>query len=350
MKIAICKGFSNITFSKNNRSAGSADIEYFISQLGNKVDVDIISSRTKNTEIPNNLGFVETAEVNFDDYDLVCLFNFSINFFGGKENVGGIDLYRKLSKSSTNIAYIQTDARLPFQKLWPAIKGRDWASEYKESDFVIDQSRVTYITQGRDLDKVKSILTKDSMQEANKFIHYPIAETFLSNVVEFNPLLALINQRPYDLGFGGATRDSHKVKKVKQFYVNPEMNNYIFGGIDLGPEVTVNPKVSYQNMISTMSKCKGAVIVGDKHYEDNYFTLRMYEGIVAGCLTYIDKDFDTTQEFYDGKFPELYISKKEEIVHLNNKELISESNRYIIGKYNFEKSRDNLISLLESIK
>ena len=39
MKIAICKGFTNISFSKNNKSAASADIEYFINQLGNSIDI-----------------------------------------------------------------------------------------------------------------------------------------------------------------------------------------------------------------------------------------------------------------------------------------------------------------------
>jgi len=344
MKIAICKGFTNISFSNKNKSAASADVQYLVDQLGNSVTIDIVTGITSNTEIPVNLGLVSINDVDFDRYDLVLLFNFSINFFGGVENKEGISLYKSLSKSQTPIAYIQTDGKLGFQELWPQIYKREWAAKYKESDFYIDPERVTYVTQGYDLDKVGKALDKKNLQKYNKIIHYPIAETILANADK--DLAYEMFPRTYDLGFGGATRDSHKVKKVKHYFTDENFNNYIFGGINLG-EYHVHPKVSYQEVIPTMRNCKGTVIVGDKHYEDNYFTLRMYEGILANCLTYIDNDFDSQQKFYDGKFPELYISTPKQILHLDDTELKYEANNYILNRYNYKESQDKLIETLK---
>jgi hypothetical protein len=345
MKIAICKGFTNISFSKNNKSAASADIEYFINQLGNSIDIDIVSGKTSNTVIPNELGFVELKTVDFNQYNLIVLFNFNINFFGGAENESGIELYKALSRSDTKIAYIQTDCRLPFQKLWPLIQGKPWAEKYKESDFYIDENRITYITQGSDLEKVKTTLSKKNLYSFANMYHYPIAETILA---KYEIPSRLIDERIWDLGFGGATRDAHKVKKVKKYFTNPKFKNYVFGGIKLDG-VDVHPKVSYQEMISTMMSCKGTVIVGDKHYEDNYFTLRIYESILAGCLTYIDYDFDTKQKFYQGKYPELYIKSTDDIIHLNNIELAKDANDFILTSYNFKNSQEKLVSLLKFI-
>ena len=47
-----------------------------------------------------------------------------------------------------------------------------------------------------------------------------------------------------------------------------------------------------------MQKCKSTVVIGDEFYNNNFHTLRMYEGILAGCLVFIDRSFDRSNKFY----------------------------------------------------
>jgi hypothetical protein len=349
MKIAICKGGTNITFSSGNRSAANADIKYAVNQLSpREIDITMVTATTRNTYFPNILNVCEINKVDFNNYDLILLFNFSINFFGGAEDPNLLNLYRKLSKTKTKIAYVQTDGQLPFKQLWPSISKREWAKGYKESDFYIDPENVIYISQGRDIFKVrKEINKKEDNIKPYDIFYYPWAQTILATGLgEFRVDTKLFDKRPYDLIFGGATRNAHKRKKIEHFFTNPRHNNYLFGNLR-GLSVPVNKAVSYQRFIQTMMKGKGTVIVGDFHYENNYITLRMYESILAGCLTYIDKKLDNGF-FYKGKFPELHIDSSEDILPFDNttQELCLEAKSQILNDYDETTSRRELHDLL----
>jgi hypothetical protein len=356
MKVAVCKGGTNITFSKSNRSAACADILYALRQLDPKIiDTTIVTHKTRNTVIPKPLKFTEIEEVNFDDFDLVLLFNFSINFFGGVEDKNLLNLYRKMAKTLTPIVYIQTDGQLSFKQLWPAICNREWASEYKESEFFIEPSNVIYISQGQDLLKVRQeINKKDDNIRPSGILHYPWAQTILAGTTTAKYQKSInFADRPYDLAFGGATRNAHKLRKIKHYFMEPQHSNLIFGNIRNLPDkpnIEYTKAVSYQQFIPTMQKAKGTVIIGDKHYEDNYFTLRMYESIIAGCMTYIDVYLDTHHNFYQNKFDELYVSSPSHILEFNRyaEELSKESNLFILNNYDEVKSRDQLYESLKA--
>jgi len=351
MKIAICKGGTNITFSTGNRSAANADIKYAINQISpREMDITIVTAHTRNTYFPSILKSCEINKVDFNEFDLVLLFNFSINFFGGKEDPNLLNLYRKLAKTKTKIAYVQTDGQLPFKQLWPSIYKREWAKPYKEEEFFIDPNRVIYITQGRDLYKVRKELGKkfDNIRPYDIY-HYPWAQTILATGFgEFKYDYKSFDKRPYDLIFGGATRNAHKRKKIEHFYTNPRHTNFLFGNLR-GVNATINKAVSYQQFISTMTKGKATVIVGDLHYENNYITLRMYESILAGCLMYIDRDLDHGH-FYKGQFPELHIANSDEILPFDNttQELCTESRAYILNSYNELHSRKEIHDILRT--
>lgn len=358
MKIAVCKGGTNITFSKNNRSAANADILYALRQLNPKViDVTIVTKKTRNTYIPSVLSFIDIEDVDFDTFDLVLLFNFSINFFGGIEDPNLLNLYRKLSKTNTSIVYVQTDGQLPFKQLWPSIQGREWAKDYSESEFFVDPSKVVYLTQGQDLLKVrKEIDKKDDNIRPRGMLHYPWAQTILagSTLAKYEEYKGF-DKRPYDLAFGGATRNAHKRKKIESYFTNPMFCNLLFGnlrGIPDYPHVTKHKAVRYQEFIPTMMKARGTVIIGDKHYENNYFTLRMYESVIAGCLTYIDRDLDTYMNFYQGKYPELYVHGPKDIMEFNKHAeiLAKESTSFIISNYDETKNREQLHESLIACK
>jgi len=354
MRIAICKGGTNITFSKSNRSAANADILYALRQIDPKaIDVTIVTKKTRNTYIPDVLSFIDINDVDFDAFDIVLLFNFSINFFGGAEDPNLLNLYRKLSKTNTSIIYAQTDGQLPFKQLWPSIQNREWAQSYSESEFFIDPAKVVYLTQGQNLLKVhKEIEKKEDNIKPRGMLHYPWAQTILAGITlaKYEGYKGF-DERPYDLAFGGATRNAHKRKKIEKYFTDPMFCNLLFGnlrGILDYPHVTKHKAVSYQNFIPTMKKARGTIIIGDKHYENNYFTLRMYESIIAGCLTYIDRDLDTYMNFYQSKYPELYIDKPSQIMEFDShaETLAKESTNFILTNYNECTEREKLHAAL----
>ena len=355
MKIAVCKGGANITFSTTNRSAANADILYALRTLGIKDnDVTIVTHRTRNTWIPKPLKFQELYETKtFDDFDAVLLFNFSLNFFGGKEDIGVTQLYWALSKSDVPIFYVQTDGQLPFKPLWPNIHKREWAKKYAENEFFISEDRITYLTQGRNLTKVENRLKERGKNYIpSKFIHFPWERTILAMHekyfdYEFKPF----ETRRYDLIYGGATRNTYRRKKIERFYNVPELSVYLFGNLRgvSSPNAIKGNRVSFQYFVRTLESGRSTIIIGDEFYENNFFTLRMYESILAGNLVFIDQDMDSKHLFYGpGIADNLYVKSPRDVVQAMTSDLqpledqAKELKNMILSNYSLENERQYL--------
>jgi hypothetical protein len=101
----------------------------------------------------------------------------------------------------------------------------------------------------------------------------------------------------------------------------------VFGKIkldDFNPkkiEGLVAPKftgpVDYSKMIDKMSDAKYHIAIGDNMYPDfEMISQRVYEAIMAGCLVFIDKDFDKNKRvFGNNKILSdfLYVSDRKEV-------------------------------------
>lgn len=320
MKIAIMKGGANITFSNNNKSAANADILYALRTIDpKKHECTIITHKTRNTFIPAPLKFAEVQNVkNLDNFDVLLMFNFSINFFGGAEDKNLLQMYRLMSSSHIPIVYVHTDGQLNFKQLWPSIECREWAKNYSSEEFYIDPERVVYLTQGRDHSKVmRSLGAKPDMITPKAIDHFSWERTILANHQKhFKAELKPFEDRNFWLIFGGASRNTHKKKLIEKYYTKRDLDTLVFGnlrGVSVGSS-TVHPKVSYQDFIRKMQEGIATVTIGDLSYNDNFFTLRMYESILAGCLVLIDKQLDPNQKFYQNIVnftDDLYVSNFE---------------------------------------
>jgi hypothetical protein len=304
MKIAIAKIGANITLSKNNGSAANADILYALRTMkGFGHRFTIVTHKTSNTSLPVALGFEELYTIkDFNDYDCVMLFNGSINFFGGVEDPGVISLYKALAKTRKPVFFVNTDGVLVLRNLWPMIANREWAKGYSEKDFDLENTPIHYLTQGRDLPKMRRhiIETKNSVIPLT-IDHFPWEQTILSEHEKWFPIKPRpVSKREYDLGFGGYIRNSHKQRRIERYYDEADIRTLLFGnlrGINL-KNTELHPKISFQSMVPTMEQCQASVIVGDLLYNDNFHTLRMYECLLAGCAVLIDKQLDSKGEFY----------------------------------------------------
>jgi hypothetical protein len=357
MKIAICKIGANITFSSGNKSAANADILYFLRQLEiDDHEVSIHTHKTRNTLIPKRLGFKEIQETqSFDSYDKVLVFNGSINFFGGIPDHNLFALYRALAKTTLcPIIYVNTDGALPFKQLWPVIRHREWAKDMTAIDYHIDEDNVHYFTQGRNAKKMLNLVnSKPENIVPAGFNHYPLYQMILAKHEKFfKPNPTLFEFRRYDLGFGGYTRNTYKRKRIEHYYNTKHNTTLLFGNLRgvKAPNTTIRPKVSYQQFIREMWQCRATVIIGDQFYEDNFFTLRMYESLLADNIVFIDERLDPDHDFYKGDY-EFYVNSPNELV-IDSKTYLdwSRHKRAILASYDWDTERDYLVDYLDGIK
>ena len=368
MKIAILKGGTNITFSSSNKSAANADILYALRVIDpSQHECTIVTNRTRNTFLPKPLKFLDLKMATVSDFakfDAVLVFNFSINFFGGKEDPSLLNMYRILAKTDVPIYYANTDGQLMFKQLWPSIWKRDWAKDYNETDFYIKPDKVRYITQGRNEAKMEALIVgkPDHIRVPTSQVrHFRWDATILAKHEKyFSKPPKPFSERPFELAFGGATRNTHKRKMIERYYQGDEMRTLLFGNLRgvSTKSAKVEPKCSYQQFIKNMERAEGTVIVGDVAYNDNFFTLRMYESLLAGCLVFIDNQLDPRRLFYKQTKEEcniLYVSNAQSVASLfrmmsllDRQEFANSIREDVLNGYDLHREHTRLMQLLQS--
>jgi len=354
MKLAICKIGANITFSSQNASAACADILYFLRTLDpSQHKVTICTHKTRNTIIPRPLIFQEIQMTNnFNEYDAVIVFNGSINFFGGAEDLNLIRLYKALSKTKVPIAYANTDGQLPFQQLWPLIHKRDWAKKYHYDEFEIDGGNVSYITQGKDLKKVRAKTNeKPHYVSPSTIIYFPLDMTILAKNQKFFKDAPPIEDRPFELIFGGATRNTYKRKRIEHYYNDSRISTLLFGnlrGVHC-PNAKFEGKVSYQQFVRMMYRGKSTIIIGDEFYENNFCTLRVWESVLAGCNVFIDNRFDSHNTIFS-EHSDMYITRPYEIMEETPSHIESQKEIYrSVREFNYIPLQKILTDIIGSL-
>lgn len=359
MKIALAKIGANISFSCENGSAANADILYALrSMKGHGHTFTACTKKTRNTVLPKAVAFKDIQDVNsFNEFDVVLVFNGSINFYGGLPDNSVIALYKALHNTTIPIIFVHTDGAMYFHDLWPMIAKREWAKNWSPEEFKVNPTNLYYITQGRNQPKVLDFIKKSKNHVLPYQIHhFPWERTILSGA-DTSSMRPSLSQRNYDLGFGGYIRNSHKQRRIEHYYDEPDLKTLLFGnlrGIKV-KHTKVLPKVPFQSMITYMSDCRSSVIVGDQFYNDNFHTLRMYENLIAGCAILIDKQLDTTRDFYMG-VPNgelFYVEKPSQVRDFlfrdDFEELVTSARRALLEIHNPDALNRRLNSLLEDI-
>jgi len=307
VKIGILKLGANISWGKNAFSAGNADIHTMCRALSPHFEIHVISGKTRNTKIPSAGKFHNILSVDINSLDLGALlvFNGNVNFFGGSESKEGIFNYVHINKFKGPVFYINTDGQLPFKQIWPSIASKEWAPHWKEEDVVVTRKDIVYITQGRNIPKTKKYYEKQKgIIIPESYQHFPLEKAILINP----PKIRHANTRNYELIFGGRVRSSGRRKDLIEFYVKKSDNLRVllFGGLnkktlgipDMPENVKLTGKILNSSFMSKMSQGKATCIIGDPFYHGNFFTLRMYESILSGVVTFIHYKMDPEKEFY----------------------------------------------------
>lgn len=325
MKIAVIKLGARLVFGdKVGSSGGSGEAQSLVNMLSEAgAEVHCFTKILKDDYIPNDINIhqIEEEYSTVNTYDILIVINGTVNFFGGVADNSQILNYHMINNFSKKVIYIHCDPNLPLKQLWPSIKNRTWASDWKESDIVIVK-KIDVVTQSTNITKVLT---------AFKDIH--IDKIFQYDFQKFPMMFVkpqISEERIYtsDLSYGGTFRAGRREKKLIEFYFGyPEdLKVELFGKIK---EEKFNPKkvgtlrspnfsgpVDYNKMLHKMSESKAHVAIGDGHYpEFGMISQRVYESIMSDCVTFIDIDFDRNKRVFGdtelGKF--LYVTNRDQV-------------------------------------
>ncbi len=363
MKIGIIKLGANITWLKISKSAGNFDIHSMCRVLNPFSHLHIITHKTRNTKIPNGGKFHEIIDLDINSLglDALLVFNGNVNFFGGAESPEGIWNYIHINKFDGPVVVINTDGQLCLKQLWPAIKAKSWATNWKEEDIVVSRKDICYITQGRDLQKTYDhyLAQRGSVYFLpENMYHFPIEKAVL-----YRKFRVVDRPVKYQLIYGGSPRGGQRKKDLIKFYVNSDLNTLLFGGITPkyigieGPKIHYGTRIPNHQFASKMTEGKATCVIGDDFYRNNFFTLRMYESILAGVLTFIDDRMDMEKLFYRGQGLDLMyvgsgaeLAEKVQSFSYGNPYLdIVRAQRELVVKFNAEEYRTDLYTIMKKI-
>jgi len=119
------------------------------------------------------------------------------------------------------------------------------------------------------------------------------------------------NTSEYDLIYGGSFRSGRREQKFLDFFFNKDISVAVYGSMkpqqfkklnssDVQP--TWLGRVACTDVVNTNAKGIATIIVGEKYYNNNTITLRIYESMLANCVVFIDEEFDTKHEILKDDF------------------------------------------------
>lgn len=295
---------ANITQSTSIQTASNFDLfslAPMLSEVGHTVR--IFTRITRNTVINKPYKLHDYMKVeSLNKLDVLLVFNGPINFFGGTEDPGLPKQYELINSFDGPVYYIMTDCRYPMIQLWKMMLLKEWHTKYDESKLMVMRDDIQYIYQGTDVEKLINLNTKRKKNVIVKSenVHcFPIDWAIMLNPPE--SFITPIEDRPYDLIYGGSNRDAARRNKLDEYYIDNNLDCHVFGSIKVKGNKNPVGTVPHKYFIKYLSKGMATVIIGDRFYNNNFYTLRMYESILAGCLTFIDSDFDIARKFYSSR-------------------------------------------------
>ena len=286
---------------------GSLEINNIANALRKHADVSIIAIYPKNRKQQVD-EIVDIMKVdNLNSYDKVLFYNTSINFYGNRENHYLNKAYELMASYERTIYYLLVDLRLSFRQFWNSVEHRGW--NIKKEDVFITTD-VVIISQGSDLDKAKHVHRNE--EHITDYVYFPLEQHILVN----EPVVLDINDNPeFDLIYGGSWRGGLRNKKMNDYFGQKDLKIKLFGNIPENKieneDVTFEKKVKPDQVLRNNNSAMCTIVFGDKNYNDNMVTLRLWESLLSRTIVFIDNDFDRIKEL---NFPDfLYVENGEEL-------------------------------------
>lgn len=367
MKVAVLKLGARIVFgSKVGSSGGSGEAASLIDMLTKGgVDVHCFTKILAKDENPSHVTLLDIndsfQQIVTPEYGALIVINGAVNFFGGQEDPSQILNYRVINQFTGPVYYIYCDPNLPLKQIWSSIEKKPWASNWSKSDIEITKP-IHVVSQSYNLVKNKELFEKQG---------YTVASIQQYDFQKFPMMFEQIEEplfgKTIDISYGGTFRSGRREKKLIEFYFGypTSINIEVFGKIkqtdfnekkiaNLRPPLFTGP-VDYNKMITKMSSSKCHIAIGDNQYPDfEMISQRVYESIMAGCLVFIDVEFDKNKRIFGhNKYLSgfSYVKNRDEVVERFNS--LSDEDiqkivklQHIVVDFNEKEYCENFVKLL----
>ena len=326
LKLAVVKLGARIVFGSGiGTSGGSGEAGAIIDMLAQGgAEVHCFTKILKKDEVPTHVSMhqIEEEFEQTSGYDALVVINGNVSFYGGAEEPSQILNYHMINNFPGPVFYIYCDPSLPLKQIWPSISKKPWADNWQQKDIeilrpinVICQVYNIGLAQAQFKDVVVHTIQS---YEFHKFpMMFPERKSVLGKQV--------------DISYGGTFRSGRREKKLIDFYFGypDDISVEVFGNIKLkdfnekkidglrAPDFT--GAVQYEKMIEKMSEAKYHVVIGDAKYpEFEMINQRTYESIMAGCITFVDADFDRKRRIYanDPVLEFLYVNNRDDVIEM----------------------------------
>jgi hypothetical protein len=305
LKLAVIKLGARISYGSNDTSGGNGEARSLIEMLHQGgAEVHPFTKILKKDTFPDYLHFhnIEDEYNNTSDYDALIVINGSVNFFGGAEDPSQILNYHIINHFDGPIIYIYCDPNLPLKQIWPSISKKEWAGNWNKEDIEITRP-INVICQVYNTELAKAQFKDTTVSSIQSYEFHKFPMMF--------PERKSILGKQVVLSYGGTFRSGRREKKLIDFYFGypDDISVEIFGNIKLkdfnekkisdlrSPDFT--GAVAYEKMIEKMSEAMYHVVIGDTKYpEFEMINQRTYESIMAGCITFVDADFDRKKRIF----------------------------------------------------
>ena len=294
--IAVLSGY---TTNRNKNNVNNFEMFNIAKVLSKMFQVDILTGKQCDGCISVDENF------NINKYSRLFIVNGSVNNFGGLEVPSTTIIYNLMHKFKNKMYYILTDTLLTYKDYWSHIHKHDWSNKYNEQMF--SNQGFIVLSQFKRLNKVAE---SDYCKE---YIHINWPLYLLENQQAINN-----SAHSVDLIYGGSFRSGRRKNKMLDYFFNRDINVELFsslsskhfkGDFSKVPKFTgriPSPEVTLKNSTSLAT-----IIMGDSNYHNNTVTLRFYESVLSGAITFIDNDFDPEHKLLKDDY--FYVNNGDEL-------------------------------------
>jgi len=320
MKIAVIKLGARI--ANKGTSGGSGEALSIIKTLSFTNEVHYFT-KILNNDPPIDFAIGHQIDEFFNlqnNFDALVIINGNVNFFGGQEDYTQLINYKIINSYKGPVYYMYCDPELHLKQIWSIVEKKPWGKKWKKEDILITRDDIVYIHQPYNIDPFKKQIEKQIKPRDYKFFEF-YKFPLLNERLKWD-----WSKKIKDLGYGGTLRGGKREEQILEYYFGLDLDVEVFGPITLNkfkkynPEIHGNPPkfekpVEYSKFLNKMNEFKATVNIGDKKYYGNTLNQRIYEGVLANNISFIDIKLDPEKRAFNNEKLKklLYVQNKYEV-------------------------------------
>ncbi len=285
-----------LLFIRNSLSTKGYDAEIFVTD----------TKSSMNTKVINN-----SDELN--KYDILIIFNTTLNQYGGILNISQFNLHRYLHDYKGLIFYWYEDINFVLRNLKDEICNKSW---WKDNPLCDDNDltlpSIYILSMFSDNELVKKVHSKIDIVN---IYNVPVYRLHIDDRSFSQPLFG----KTVDLIYGGGSRHGKRNKFYQEYFIDlsDEFSVELYGkiqndlvGIDL-KNCLFSKTVPYKDVLTKNATALATVIPSEKYYNNNCITPRIAEALMSDTICFIEDKFDESHKIFSNEF--FYVSSGEEL-------------------------------------